>query len=383
MKTLFLFLFITCTFIVKAHQDKYVTIQKDNIYLQYVTGWSELEIGNQINILVHLTEKLVRQKKLTKEKIYIYFDHDYTLMWDSAYYALGYGSFSLRDYENGRTYDGKGIKLIIRDKNLNIQQALNLILTSFTHVEYIRKKQQRVIIDLHEIFNGKAQYDTLYSIPAEDVNMYMRSKNGLTEKLISQKTYRNLSGPETFWNIDYYYQNNKYHFYNTSEPEKKYNPKTGNDDTVKIFGEDILIVDNILEIFGDWNWGHFVFVNDSSFYFIDHLKTKIQGPFEVDSIRAGRQPVRRFEFEYFDFAQFTLYFDNYRDYTKALFLPEEGRLINNYHLIENRTIKNWIKDKKSEEKEKYKKDMFFLLAVPFFILSVLINIYLIYKKRNI
>ncbi len=367
-----LFILIFFPFHILAHQDKIITIKKSNVFLQYQIGWEAQEIGKINEILGHLTGLLV-EKRNFKEDVLISFTHDYVQQ-DTTYYALAHGDFSIIDYPRGKNLDGFGIKLFIQDRQLDIQKVLSIIDNAISNIELLKKKQNLLIVDRHMITNGRRQYDTLISIPWKEIENFSTRTTSIVRDIINQRTYSNLQGAESLWNIDYYYQKNKFHFYNTSDPKTQYNPKTGNADTVKVYGEDILVVDNILEIFGDWNHGHFVFINDSIFYYIPQLKSNILGPHKIDSIRAGRPPVRRFEIDDEPMLRYTLYFDRYIDFSKALFIPDSNRLISNFDDLENEFIINLISNKRLNEIEKAEKKPSYSL---FLIILIAINVIVI------
>lgn len=379
MRTIFLLvLLFPLNFL--AHQDKIITIQKSNVLLQYKIGWYQQEIGKVNEILAHLAEKLVLDRKC-KEKIIISFTHDY-VQWDSSYYSLSYDDFRIIDYQNDcKVHIGRGIKLIIKDRGLNIEKTLSILDNAISNIELIKKKQAQLLIDLHLIMNGKKQFDTLTTIPFKQINGFFSKTTDLVKKLINQRTYRNLNCAETFWNIDYYYQKNKFHFYNTSEPKTEYNPKTGNDDTVNVYGEDVLVVDNILEIFGDWNYGHFVFINDSIFYYIPKFKTNTLGPHKINNVRAGRPPIFRFEIDSEPMLRYTLYVDQYSDFTKALFIPDSNILVSSFNEKENEFIKDLIQRKKPNESE-IKSNLDYMKWIILFLLgvSILFNIFFVFRK---
>jgi len=143
--------------------------------------------------------------------------------------------------------------------------------------------------------------------------------------------------------IDYYFQNNQFHFYNTREPEEEWSPTQGKSIVIKTFGEDILTVGDIYEIFGSIRDGHFIFINDSTFYFAPQLKDKIRGPFKIENVRAGRPPILKYYHEYRPIERFTLFIDNYSSYDKALFIPDSNLLISHYDSLENNFISDFFK----------------------------------------
>lgn len=378
MKIKLLLLLIIITTSLFAHQDYYASFQKNNLYFQYSVGWEEMELNNKLKIFLHLADNLLKEKK-TKEKIYINFTESNL---DSAYCTVGFGNFTFEDYHTHHKSQHIGLKINIVNYDINIKELLNLVSGSVNNLRFIKSNQKHVIINLHYRLNGLDQYDTLTSIHSQIISTYKSAKDKLIEKLINKKTYSNLTGPQSFWNLDYYYQNNKFHFYNTSEPKTKYNPKTGKDDIVKTFGEDILIVDNVTETKGNWNHGHFVFTNDSTLYYIPKIKNGILGPFKLDSIYFGRPPVRNINYEHFGYDRFTLYFDNYYSITKALFIPEKKLLINNYHILEGKAIQNYIDSNDTPKREENKKNSLLLMILSFLAISLILNIWLIYKRKK-
>lgn len=375
MKRILFFLFVLHISFVFGHQDRIISIQKRNLYLQYLIGWEKQEFGKQVQIFGHLAEKLIQKKGFNDEKIFIYFDHNYTHS-DTNYCVLSYGSFNFD--QNGKNTEYTGLKLIIRDYRIDIEKTLNLLASSFTNLDNIKQNQHRLLVDLHMMVNGENQFDTLYTIPSTQVEKYAQKHDVLVQELVSKKTYSDLLGPDTLWNADYYYQNNKYHFYNTRNPETKYIPQKGRGVVVKTFGEDVLVVDNVLEICGEWNYGHFVFVNDSTFYYIPHLKDRVQGPFEVDSVLLGRPPVRKLSYDDYPLKKYTLHFYNYFNETKAVFLPDSNKVISNYQTVEAGFIKslfgNNIQDEKSSN------SMYYYLLGAILMISVSFNIVFWFRR---
>lgn len=170
MRTIFL-LMLLLPLNILAHQDKILTIQKSNVILQYTIGWKQQEIGKVNEILAHLTEKLVLARNF-KEKILISFTHDY-VQWYSSYYSLSYDNFRIIDYQNNcKILSGRGIKLIIKDRQLNIEKTLSVIDNAISNIEFIKKKQAQVLIDLREKINYKKQFDTLTTIPFKQIHNY-------------------------------------------------------------------------------------------------------------------------------------------------------------------------------------------------------------------
>jgi hypothetical protein len=358
MKSPFLLALIFWSFNAFAHQDVIYSVNKGNVHLQYLSGWGELEIGNKIKIFIEICENLIRGKFDNSEQLYIYFGHDYTKS-DSSYYTVGYGQFSFWDYEKNKTskdIKAKGIKITIRDKDFDIKQMLNLVNSAFTNIDFIKDNQLKYRIEpiLHKL-------DTLNSIPFAQVEKYLSSSDSTINNLLTKKYYRSLPREED-GRVGYYFQNNRFHFYNTNV--KEWSPAQSKYVVTKTSDKDILVVDNIYEIFGNVYDGYFVFTNDSTFYFIPQLKDKVRGPFKIDSVRAGRQPITKYYHEYRPIEKFILFIDNYRNYEKALFVPDSNFLVSNYDQIENNFINSLFK--KTDNKKinsKPSKTVIILLAL--------------------
>lgn len=383
MRIIFLTLFLCISFGAYAHQDIIVSINKGNIHFEYMTGWTQLEIGQKVNILLDLSAKLVEVKGYTKEQIYINFNHDYAKR-DSSYYALGFGQFSYSDYDKEKSLNditATGLKLIIRDSDFNIKELLNLINSAFANVNLIKSSQQQLIMDRHLSINGVAQFDTLFSIPSAQVQKYLSSSDKTIESLINEKTYRHLKKTEENRAIDYYYQNNEFHFYNTREPDVEWSQELRKYVVSKTYGEDILVVDNILEIFGSFNDGHFVFINDSIFYYIPQLKDKVGGPFKVDSVKAGRPPIHKYYHEYSPVNRFTLFFDNYRNYTKAMFFPDSNLVVSNFDKLENDFINGFF-NKQPQKKADTDTNLKLYIILTILVLSIILNLWLLINKHK-
>lgn len=385
MRTIFLTLSLFVSFGAYAHQDRIISVNKGNIHFQYKRGWTELEIEQKLGILIDLSAKLVKTKGYTNA-IYVYFDHDYTKT-DSSYIALGYGEFSYLDYGNKKPTTEKtatGLKLIIRDRDFDIKQLLNLINSAFSNINHIKANQKPLITDLHSVTNGVPEFEIFSSIAPAQVKKYLSSSDTLVEQFINEKTYRYLKKSEEIRSIDYYYQNNKFHFYNTREPDREWSREQRKRVITKTYGEDILVVDNILEIFGSFNDGHFVFINDSVFYYIPQLKDKVRGPFKVDNGVAGRPPIRKYYHDYAPVDRFTLLFDNYGNYSKAMFFPDSNLVISNFEKLENDFI-NGIFNKQPvmQTDARFNSKLYLILTI--LALSIILNVWLWTskpKRRN-
>ena len=234
MKPIFLIAFVLLSFRTLAHQDVVYSVNKGNIHLQCLYGWGQLEVHNKIRIFLELSDKLIKEKFPDPEQLYIYFGHDYTKS-DTSYYALGYGQFSFRDYEKYKTSSevkAIGLKILIRDSDFDIKKMLLLINSALSNIAFIKNNQSGYVI--------KTRYndtDTLNSIPFNQVAKYLSSSDAVVEKLLTERHYRNKQAVKEERDIDYYFQNNKFYFYNTREPEGEWSETQGKYVVTKTFGE--------------------------------------------------------------------------------------------------------------------------------------------------
>jgi|GEM_PF-1423062 len=383
MRIIFIAILLFISSFTYAHQDFIWLINRKNIHFSYKTGWDEFEINEKVDILLHLLAKLVETKDHNHEQIYIYFNHNYTNR-DSSYLALGYSPFTYReDYEKGKPtkeITTTGLKLVINERDFDIKELLNLVNSAFENVNFIKTNQEELIIDKHYIKNGVPQYDTLFSILPIHISKYLASSDTTIDQLINEKTYRHLKKVERSREIDYYYKNNKFHFYNTREPNTKWSKELEKHVVTNSYGEDILVVENIHEIIGNFNDGHFVFINDSTFYYIPQLKDKVRGPFKVDDVVTGRQPIHEYYSEYMGSKRFNIFFYNYSGYNKTVFFPDSNLVISNYNKLEEDFINELFNKKKTSQPNiTYNIKLSFLLLV--LVLSIVLNVW--FLMRNV
>jgi hypothetical protein len=361
MKATFLILLLFTSIHVAAHSDYTITMNKGNLHLQYTTGWT-LEMEYRLNILLELGDRLLKAKGFNNEHMFIYFDYDYTKR-DTAFYALGYGEFTYREFKvdslsfTSKEFTRTGLKLIIRDRDIDIQKMLNLICSAFRSPEYIRKMQSPVKTPFRLFPEGEK---IITSIPKVLIGLNYNSTDSTVTRLVNEKTYRFINKTGKPGEVDYYYQNNRFHFY--SSEETVWLAEQGKYELIKDPGKDILVVDKILEISGSTNDGHFVFTDDSTFYFIDHYPSAVRGSFEIDSIRAGRRPIK-YDYETSPMKRFTIHHDVYRKKRKALFFPDSNLVISNFENTELKfLLSRFEKPAIKKDSDKSKTPLAFILA---------------------
>jgi len=362
-----------------AHTDLIYSLNKGNVHLRYLSGWGEFEVGNRMKIFVEIANKLLKDKFSNSEQLYIYFGHDYT-QGDTSYYTLGYSEFSFQDYtkyNSSKSIQAKGIKIIIRDRDFDIKKVLLLVNAAFLNIDFVKKNQSDHIV--------KSRYkepDTIKSIPFSQVNKYLSNADTTIDMLLNKKYYRNLKKTIGYRNIDYYFQNNQFHFYNTIEQEG-WQQKDQKANIDKKSDKDILIVDNIHEIVGNNDhYGHFVFINDSVFYFLPELQEKVYGPIKIDSIVAGRPPIRKYYCENETIEKYALFIDNYNmGQNKVLYIPQNNLLIPNYNNIEDDFIRTLSK-KQNNENTPNKSSNIVAILLAFLCSSIIIILWLIIQRKK-
>jgi len=345
-----------------AHVDFEIQINKEKVHVAYMTGWGQLAINDKANILADLANRLIKRKYPGAEKLFIDFKHNYTKA-DSGYYAVGYGNFSYWDYKNephSPDIKAVGIKLIIRDRDLNIPQLLNLINTAYSQIPFIKINQSLQVVS--SIYGGN---DTLQSIPFTLVNQYKHKADSLVKKLLTEKVFVENKRDDQE-NFGWYYQHNLFNFY-ARRSDQKVNP--------------ILTVPNLHEIAGSDQDGYFIFTNDSVFHFIKYGGKIISGPYIIHGIWPGRPPLKKYNHDYDPFERFILFFDNYADTAnRVLFVPDSNKVINDYANREKKFLQSLFEKEKVPAQNK--KPLPFIIVTTLLILSIILNGWLLWKKRK-
>lgn len=344
-----------------ATQDWTWSFNTKNVHFEYRYHSSKFETENKLNILAELLEKLIQLKGYKTEQIYIFFRPVYSNE-DTVKYTLGYGNFSywdyFKDHQSEKKIPANGIKVFIKDGDLDIKKVLNLINCALKNVDNIKKQQKKIY--------WAECYDFIFSIPDPMIVSYYNSSDNSVDQLLEQKIYRKIKKTESTGEIDYYFQNNKYHFYDTRKPDDY--SFMNSEEAKKLSGRDILVVDNVHEIAADEGVkSNFVFINDSVFYFIPEYFNPVRGPFKVDSICPFRPPIIDVFFEDYSSNKYYLFFlDNFLSYRhKALFIPEKNLLVSNFEKAEDELIAVLLK-KKDFIKDSHRAGLAFILMLLFF-----------------
>ncbi len=335
-------------------------------------------INNKFNILLELSDSLFEQTNKKRIPILLSFVHDYTKVGDH-YLTIGYGQFDYHDYLNPKNYDLQDEGLIIKMSgiDLDIKEALNLINASIENIDFI--KNSLMEYKFYSKYYGEI---TLKSISMDSITAFKNRTLSGVKTVLESKIYRNIEPVSQSRNIDYYFQNNKFHFYNTREPSREWNQKTRKNEISNTYSEVILSVENVTQIVGDYNYGHFVFLNDSVFHYLPQLKDKVFGPLTINGIENGHRPIRKPLIDFEPIKRFTLSIGSFKDsYQKVLYVPDSSLVISHFEKIENDFLSNLIK-KRTTEKEKEEEEKSESLILGLLLLSLAINLILILRKRN-
>lgn len=354
MKNVLTILFLLIVSITYAHSDIIFSTNNGNRYLEHQTSFAEFEINAKISIFEQLLDKLIETKKY-KTPCYIYFQHAYRYR-KPLYYTLSYGKF----HSVLNTFDDKdieGINLIIRAGNFDIKELLNLINNAFENIELLKQTQKELFFDLNATHNGNPLYDTLYSIDNEIIKQYKQQNDEVVNQLIQEKTHKFFDKSPSD-KLDYFYQNNQFHFYNHKD---------------KI----ILSVDSIFEVFGNSNY-HFVFINDSMFYHFHTQNQRVNELLTIPNLSVYDRifPIDKFYYEFYSEEKYFLIFRDFMNFKKVLFLPNEGKVISNYNEYEDELIDGFINEKE-EEKPSNDYLIWWLLGI-----SLVINGWLLLRLKN-
>jgi hypothetical protein len=384
MRITLLFSLLSVFTLSHAHEDIIQTTNVENVHLNLITGYSNYEVYKQADILHYLAVRLLKAKGF-REHVYISFRHAYTGP-DSSFYALAYVPFHYPDETNstGQHTHMTGLKLVVRDVYMDIGKMLRLINAGISNIESIKASQSTYY--LKGIM--PRDLDTVVAIPAAGINKLLTVTDTTIERILGEKTYRNIIREKEYGKVDYYFQNNCYHFFNEDEA---YSDTEGKDIEGPYYGQVQLIVDNIFEIIGGLNDNHIIFTSDRTFYYLPSEilyisdpkpPRPLRGPFTIDSISpSGRRPIFKYTREYNDpFSFFTLYIRNFthdinlRD-SKVLFLPDSNLLISNYENFENEMLLDFFKKTELKEDKAEPKDRLMLVSAALLLaISLLLNI---------
>ena len=365
-KTTFLILFVCIPFFAKASWDLDVYNDTENVSIESYLSHQEFETQFKIDILIKLVQQLIEESE--HPDLQVFMNINYYGTYQDSYYTLGYDKFEASKLSHSpekREYEG--LIIYIKDKDIKVKKILTILSNALNNIDYIKSNQTRVFKKSKYSPTNNPKFDTLYSISPEEINQYASNGNKLLDIIVAQKVdvERRFAEKEQK-NINYYYQNNKYHFYNSEKTKK------------------LLVVDNVLEIVGNTKDGYFIFDTDSTFYYLTMFNGKVKGKFKIDDLYQGREPIYNYKRKTKPTNLFLLNISN--SATQILFVPDRNFVYSNYQEVDEKIIDILIQNKiEKQAKEKMKNDFTFNFEVAFYIslTTILILIFIIFQKKKL
>ena len=293
-----------------------------------------------MNILFDLASEYISNHSNFEGEIYLNFLHDAT-QYDPIYTAVGVGEFDWSNYRRTIAHRGKGLMITINEPRLNILSVLNVLASAMENYDRIEKDQYTWIRDKRETINGIHQYDTLITIHPVEIEKFKSKSHPVIDSLVSNRYFACKRGRKYSWGSEWYFSSNKYHFYRAENFESEMDDSLKINLRATVIHDEILVLDELSEVVSD-RFGHFIFTNASTFYFMPRLEDTVSGPFKLTGVIPGRVPVHKYSVEYIsndqgihDETRIFMNFDNFGQHTKAVFIPEKSILISNYQDIES------------------------------------------------
>lgn len=358
---IFSFLFFCIPFFVKANMDMEVYHDTKNVHLQYYLFYEEFETNNKGKILLNLAQKLIEQSQNPNLQVSILINGFEG--YQDSYYTLGYDKF--KSFKYG--YDTKereyaGLIICIKDKDIEIKKILTILSNALEKIEYIKSNQSKIYKEARHSSSNNPKFDTLFSIIEKEVNQYASNTNHLVKSVSNKKLY-----VEEYSELDYYYQNFKFHIYTTRNYSNKdaeaINPKE----------KDLLVIDNLLEIIGNYQNGYLIFTTDSTFHYLTLNNGKVKGEFKIDDVRPARSPIYKYEYQSEPMNLFIMRVTGNTTTNQVLFLPDSNLIIPNYAPFSKESLDFAIKNQREKEaKEKLKNSFTFNFKIAFYISLIVV-----------
>ena len=361
---LFSVLFFCIPFFVKANMDMEVYHDAKNVHLQYYLFDEEFETNNKGKILLELAQKLIEKSDNPNLQVSILINS--FAGHQESYYTLGYETFKAWKMGDLGDKEYKGLVIHIKDNDIYIEKILNILANALDKVDYIKSNQSTIYKEAKHSPSNNPKFDTLFSIIEKEVNQYASNPNQLVKSVSNEKLY-----VKEYSELDYYYQNFKFHIYTTRNYSNK--------DAEAIYPKekDLLLVDNLLEIIGNYKNGYLIFTTDSTFYYLTLNNGKVKGEFNIDGIRAGRPPIYKYQHKSEPMNLFIMRISDYDTLHQVLFLPDSNLIIPNYVYdpFSKKNLNLAIKNQREKEvKEKLKNSFTFDFKIAFYISLVIISV---------
>ncbi len=332
-----------------------------NVHLQYYLFYEEFETNNKGDILLKLAQKLIEESENPNLQISIIINgfagHQ------ESYYTLGYDKFKSFKYGyDSKEKEYEGLVIYIKDKDIEIKKILTILSNALDQIDYIKSNQSKIYKEARHSSSNNPKFDTLYSIPLQEVTKYAAKSNKIVELLSNEKMY-----VQEHSELDYYYQNFKFHIYTTRNYSNKdaeaINPKE----------KDLLVVDNLLEIIGNYQNGYLIFTTDSTFHYLTLNNGKVKGEFKIDDVRPARSPIYKYEHKSEPMNLFIMRVTGNTTTNQVLFLPDSNLIIPNYAPFSKESLDFIIKNQREKEaKEKQKNSFAFNFKIAFYVSLVII-----------
>jgi len=359
-----------------AHSEKIIFEQYGKLSIALGTGFYEFEINKQMKIAGTLGEVFLSKfcDTIHAPNVMLNFDHS-NLRLRSSFTGVGYGKISVRRFhEKDSSFyidTSQGVIVEIRDNKIDYEKVLKLLEYAIHNEEYIREHQKRVVYDS---IQGMIFYTK--TISKNIIDKVIESNNHNVDSILKNKMYRDNIPQSQSREIDYYVQNGRYYFYNTNSDAGR---EFANGKIKGTYGADILVLDNVFEIVGDFNFGHLVFDTDNSFYFIPQMKDTVLGKYTLDSIRSSRCPIRDFKAEWIPEKRIIFsILDNKSRFYKVSLFTDRGLLIQDYKEREYKFITEMLCEIEKEQKEQKWQ---IVLIVSLVLNSLLILLFAFRRKK--
>lgn len=321
-----------------------------------------------MSMAVNLIGKLLTTKPNGKIPLHINFYIDDPKP-SALYYGLSYGSFAyhFREDDSGNFALGyyyghipskqrRGIRVFIRDGDVDIKKWLDIVSCAYDMDTNTIKTTQHN----YRIKDNFYAYN-ISSIPQKAIRSCMLKPDSSISMVMKERVYKNAHKEDSGYykfsfddkhgdELDYYFQNGRYHFYNNNsrylEEKDRMVPDEG-------YGKVLFATDELYEIQGSKRDGFLVFTTDTSFYFLNHFMyvetppSALKGPYIMNGNWAyGMRAIERYIRED-NPDRFTLFLRGYRENGKVLFVPDSNVVITHYDSLEDHFISSIIHDRRN------------------------------------
>ncbi|WP_291727403.1 hypothetical protein [Bernardetia sp.] len=339
-----------------------------NIHLEYWSFGEEFETDNKGQILIDLAQKLIEDSDSPNLQVAIninsFAGHQ------NFYYTLGYSQFKAWKMGDMKDENYEGLVIYVKDKDIYIKKILTILANALDKIEDIKSNQTKILKEKRHSPSNNPQYDTLLSISEKEVEKYTSTSNEKVDLLANEKIYVN-----EISELDYYYKDYKFHIYTT----RNYS----NEDAISKKETELLVVDNLLEIIGNYQNGYLVFINDSTFHYLTLYNGKTKGEYTIEGIRTARMPIYNYKYKSEPMNFLLMRVADYDTVHQVLFLPDSNLVIPNYAYdpFSKKNLEAAIK-KQREKESKLKNNFEFDYQIAFYISMIIISSLIVWIWRQ-